>query len=226
MNQSTEPRNPQPEPLTPTRETDIRARMAAATPGPWCTDSWEIYCGVEYEAGAEWIGETCRGVSDRAGLAQDRANAAFVAGARTDVPVLLAEVTRLRAEREALREQLSLARTAVAYWKGQYHQASNTRWCDEIPPGGEVCATCGTPVESEPCPEHSPQARSTTQQGEAQWAAKTAVTTPAGDLLHPDPNTLPTLDYDDGLSGYNTGPVRTAEDTAARDALGGGEQRG
>lgn len=74
----------------------IEARANAATPGPWCTDSWEIYQGSEYEAGAEWIGETCRGRVE--GLAQDRADAAFVAAARTDVPALLAEVRRLRAE--------------------------------------------------------------------------------------------------------------------------------
>lgn len=28
------------------------------------------------------------------------------------------------------------------------------RWCSAIPPGGFVCNLCGTPVESEPCPEH------------------------------------------------------------------------
>ncbi|WP_372352665.1 hypothetical protein [Streptomyces sp. KL116D] len=71
----------------------IEARATAATPGPWCTDSWEIYKGAEYEAGAEWLGETCR-----AGEMDDsRADAEFVAHARTDVPALIAEVRRLRA---------------------------------------------------------------------------------------------------------------------------------
>ena len=28
------------------------------------------------------------------------------------------------------------------------------RWDDSVPPGGYVCAVCGTPVESEPCPVH------------------------------------------------------------------------
>lgn len=28
-------------------------------------------------------------------------------------------------------------------------------WDATIPPGGYVCAACGEPVESEPCPEHS-----------------------------------------------------------------------
>ncbi|MCX4596153.1 hypothetical protein OG819_42830 [Streptomyces sp. NBC_01549] len=84
----------QPErPLTEQQLTEIETRANAATPGPWCTDSWEIYQGTEYEAGAEWIGETCR-----AGEMDDsRADAEFVAAARTDVPLLLAEVRRLTA---------------------------------------------------------------------------------------------------------------------------------
>lgn len=77
------------------RLAEIRARAEAATAGPWCTDDWEIYQGERYEAGAEWIGETCRAVGQSQ---EDRANAAFVAAARSDVPALLAEVERLRAE--------------------------------------------------------------------------------------------------------------------------------
>ncbi|CAL9668293.1 hypothetical protein SUDANB145_07276 (plasmid) [Streptomyces sp. enrichment culture] len=84
-----------PAPLTNQQLTDMAAREAAATPGPWCTDSWEIYQGTEYEPGiSEWIGETCRGRIE--GLAQDKADAAFVAAARTDVPALLAEIRRLK----------------------------------------------------------------------------------------------------------------------------------
>lgn len=72
----------------------IRARAEAATEGPWCTDSWEIYQGAEYAAGATWIGETCR-AGDTEGACAD---AEFIAAARTDVPLLLAEADRLRAE--------------------------------------------------------------------------------------------------------------------------------
>jgi hypothetical protein len=78
----------EPDPLTEQQLTDIETRANAATPGPWCTDSWEIYQGTEYVAGAEWIGETCR-----AGEMDDgRADAEFVAAARTDVPALLAYI--------------------------------------------------------------------------------------------------------------------------------------
>lgn len=79
----------------------IETRANAATDGPWCTDSWEIYQGTEYEPGMSlWIGETCRGTGS---LEQDRADAEFVAAARTDVPALVAEVRRLRAALEQIR---------------------------------------------------------------------------------------------------------------------------
>lgn len=32
------------------------------------------------------------------------------------------------------------------------------RWDVSVPPGGYVCSVCGTPVESEPCPDHQPRA--------------------------------------------------------------------
>ncbi|MGW3490596.1 hypothetical protein [Streptomyces sp. NPDC001054] len=90
---------PTPEPLTPERLREIAERAAAATAGPWCTDSAEIHQGDQYVAGALWIGETCR-VDDADG---GTADAAFVAAARTDVPDLLAEVTGLHAEVDQLR---------------------------------------------------------------------------------------------------------------------------
>ncbi|MGW7283890.1 hypothetical protein ACWGH4_00065 [Streptomyces sp. NPDC054847] len=72
---------------------EIEARANAATAGPWCTDSWEIYQGTEYVPGISmWIGETCRGMTS---MEQDRADAAFIAAARTDVPALVAEVREL-----------------------------------------------------------------------------------------------------------------------------------
>lgn len=27
-------------------------------------------------------------------------------------------------------------------------------WTNDPPPGGFICSQCGTPVESEPCPDH------------------------------------------------------------------------
>jgi hypothetical protein len=104
--------------LTEQQLTDIETRANAATAGPWCTDSWEIYQGTEYQPGAEWIGETCR-----AGEMDDsRADAEFVAAAREDVPALLAEVRRLRAELDEAAEDVSWLRcleaAGVDNWDG------------------------------------------------------------------------------------------------------------
>jgi hypothetical protein len=74
----------------------IRAREAVATKGPWWADSHEIYAGQQTgnRAQYEWIGETCRPGE----IERSEADARFIAAARTDVPMLLAEVDRLRAE--------------------------------------------------------------------------------------------------------------------------------
>lgn len=37
------------------------------------------------------------------------------------------------------------------------------RWDSTIPPGGWVCATCGIPTESEPCPHHMMTAETAAQ---------------------------------------------------------------
>lgn len=101
----------------------VRAREAAATPGPWCTDDWEIYQGVDYEAGAEWIGETCRAVGRSQ---EDRANAAFIAAARTDIPVLLAEVARLRRALGEAADTVAELESEVGGWSAR-HAAEQAR---------------------------------------------------------------------------------------------------
>jgi hypothetical protein len=89
----------------------IEARANAATPGPWCTDSWEIYQDSEYQPGISfWIGETCRADEENDG----RADAEFVAAARTDVPAMAAEIRRLRAELADLQTVAVHARSALA----------------------------------------------------------------------------------------------------------------
>jgi hypothetical protein len=94
------PVGPEPQALSAVRLDEISARAAAATAGPWCTDSWEIYQGVVYEPGFSlWVGETCRGTTSPE---QDCADAEFVAAARSDVPELVAEVVRLHTQVAAL----------------------------------------------------------------------------------------------------------------------------
>lgn len=113
---ATGPAGPESQALTAERLAGIAARTEAATAGPWCADAWEIYQGSEYVPGVSlWIGETCRGTGSPE---QDRADAAFVAHAREDVPALLARVAALESERhttnEALAEQTEACRKAEA----------------------------------------------------------------------------------------------------------------
>lgn len=77
----------------------IRDRATAATPGPWVTgdriglESWQaVLSPTGRMVGLDW---------DQSG----KADAAFIASAREDVPTLLAEVDRLRARVAALEER-------------------------------------------------------------------------------------------------------------------------
>ncbi|MCW2529343.1 MAG: hypothetical protein JWM76_4203, partial [Pseudonocardiales bacterium] len=78
----------------------IRARVDAATEGPWRRAGW---CAVESEHECSNT-HTCRGIAVTNGMGpapyeqwrdQELADAEFIAHARTDVPALLAEVERL-----------------------------------------------------------------------------------------------------------------------------------
>lgn len=82
----------------------IEARAAAATPGPWWQKSHEtptgdgvelsrLLCYFEDEGDPRFWTWSTDGV--------------FVAHARTDVPALLAEVRRLRSERDELQQNIS-----------------------------------------------------------------------------------------------------------------------
>lgn len=84
---------PTPEPLSPEREQEIRELTEAATPGPWLTlddqpsltrlvrsDDYTLVISLGY------VGNRTQN------------DAEFIAAAREDVPALLAEVDRLRAE--------------------------------------------------------------------------------------------------------------------------------
>ena len=91
----------------------IKARVAAATPGPW---EWvcEAHCGVEHRsqeipacrnAQYDWFAlrsndapvlEHWATYADDSGLSVGPADATFIARARSDIPALIAEVERLR----------------------------------------------------------------------------------------------------------------------------------
>ena len=84
---------------------EIAAREQAATPGPWeviparYTTGW----GICVAAGS-WILSRFPG---RSKVAQKKANAAFIATARTALPALLDEVERLTADNARLRDALA-----------------------------------------------------------------------------------------------------------------------
>jgi len=130
----------------PISEKDLAAigdRAAAATPGPW-------YWGPEHPEFSDVFGESDFVVSRETPLMQfepsrnGAADAEFVAYARQDVPALLAEVDRLRAELAAMAARPKLC--------CEFHNnRSNGLPCD-----GACCHDCcgltgsGVPTELPP----------------------------------------------------------------------------
>lgn len=93
--------------LTPERLAEIKARTDAATPGPWFVEHLErdgfTYFSTDIAPLESFDGEVHAGVLD-----EDEAE--FIAHAREDVPDLVAEVERLRSERDALQAKLDQVR--------------------------------------------------------------------------------------------------------------------
>src|SRR5258706_4229720 len=81
----------------------IKARAARATPGPWRIHDRGTSTTIEAQNGKKWIAQALLGTY---GIGNVEANAAFLAHARDDIPTLVAEVERQRAEHAALAEQL------------------------------------------------------------------------------------------------------------------------
>ncbi|MFE7120129.1 hypothetical protein ACFU99_32370 [Streptomyces sp. NPDC057654] len=98
---------------------------------------------AEQAAGAA-IGEANE-VRQRVAAAQSLLkDAAAVNAAQADrIESLEVEADRLAADRSR--------------WMYRYYEESRTYWDAELPPGGECCADCRQPVESEPCPDHHPR---------------------------------------------------------------------
>jgi hypothetical protein len=81
----------------------IKTRAARATPGPWQIHVRGTSTTIEAQDGKKWIAQAMLGTY---GIGNVEANADFLAHARDDIPTLLAEVERQRAEHAALAEQL------------------------------------------------------------------------------------------------------------------------
>ncbi|WP_433465732.1 hypothetical protein [Spirillospora sp. CA-128828] len=80
--------------MTPEQLAEIRQRVDGATAGPWKAEDLFVVAGEQHVADLEWLADTDEE------WAEFGRNAVFVAAARQDVPALLDEVERLRAERD------------------------------------------------------------------------------------------------------------------------------
>jgi hypothetical protein len=85
---------------TEERLQQIKARVAASTPGPWDVDAHYTLLSEE----GDWLGDIA---------SSSDADADFIACSREDVPWLLAEVERLRAENAALAGERDRLREAL-----------------------------------------------------------------------------------------------------------------
>lgn len=99
----------------------IRDRSAAATVAPWYVEG-----GAVYDAPRAYM--VCH-VGDPAADKTEKAaaNADFIACARTDVPVLLAEVDRLRAALDAIATDLDAAKSDGAVLFAAYEASRAAR---------------------------------------------------------------------------------------------------
>lgn len=107
------------EPMTDGELTAIEARCNAATPGPWTfahgglpgDDGWSLRSDNAAADVVKLVAE-CWPCSIHGGQKHReelRFNGDFIAHARTDVPALIDEVKRLRAQNERLNMRLSKA---------------------------------------------------------------------------------------------------------------------
>lgn len=75
----------------------IKARCAAATPGPWWNETGTIHA-PDWRSGAEH-GSTCHPAYTFGSNGIDwEADADFIAHARSDIPAMVAEIERLQSE--------------------------------------------------------------------------------------------------------------------------------
>lgn len=130
-----------PDHMTDTDLQEIEARAEAATPGPWRVVERVAFLDafdVDTPGGScLWEGyrDTCSKVDSE-----------FIAASRTDIPRLLAEVRRLTAENERLREWLE---TALPYLREIELPEVERGWCTGCAtrmPHRAICAHVEVPA--------------------------------------------------------------------------------
>lgn len=122
------------EPMTAERRAAIKARADAATPGPWVVSS-EYASGVDlgykpdhertwgYGCGNDFVCDLNDGeYHEYHNKAEQMANASFIAHARENVPALMAEVERLRAENKRLEKAANWLANMLASYEGCPHE--------------------------------------------------------------------------------------------------------
>ncbi|MGW4114794.1 hypothetical protein ACWEFJ_28300 [Actinosynnema sp. NPDC004786] len=127
------------------RLAEIQARADAATPGPWMVDhaaavrevpGWHVAVGAPAPAGFTVVALT--GTAGAGAHERSVPDAEFIAHARDDVPVLLAEVAQLRARLDAVRALHVHTRNDNWYigpkvlWMCSQCGAVADRWCDTV----------------------------------------------------------------------------------------------
>lgn len=101
-------------PLTDEQLAAIRERADKATPGPW-TSEHESWAGPNAVLSTTFNGHAVAVCGEEAQPYPASVDAAFIAAARQDVPALLTEIERLKAERGRAIDALSTpGRDAVA----------------------------------------------------------------------------------------------------------------
>lgn len=94
------------QPVDRQRLDEIEQRLHAATPGPWChRDQFIETAGTT----GQLLGVTMQRNEDGLDQLPGGENACFIAHAREDVELLLAEVARLQSRVEELEQQLGNA---------------------------------------------------------------------------------------------------------------------
>ncbi len=103
---TTENRAPDELPLTEEYLLAVEERTRRAMTGPWLAvakdlgENWSVAhwnCGADYDITEQWAVTTDHVHASETNGADGKDNAIFIAHARTDVPLLLLEVRRLRA---------------------------------------------------------------------------------------------------------------------------------
>jgi hypothetical protein len=101
--------------MTQEQVDEIKARVDAATPGPWLSRTSSNWVDGKRTTTEYFVMRedddvaVCADCVDPNTSKPSEANADFIAYAREDIPALLAEVERLQAENARLRDRLTAA---------------------------------------------------------------------------------------------------------------------